>query len=98
MASSEKKVMAKEGPPKEPETLIYCGPNLPQGQLNQFTAYRGGVPKHLEKHIEKCPAIRRLFVLPDRLNQVLQAIKTAGTPENVWFKEVETYIRGGMKE
>lgn len=82
-------------PKTEPAPLIYCGPNLPKGILSQFTVYRGGLPKHLEPHFGKCPALKRLFVPVEDLNKTLQAIQKPGTAESVWYKQVLEY--GGAK-
>lgn len=77
--------------------LIYCGPNLKGGILTQYTVYRGnGLPKHLDKLISECPPIGRLFVSPGELNKTNQAINTTGTPQNVWFKEIQAYVQGGV--
>lgn len=84
--------------PTEQVQLVYCGPNLQRGILNQYIVFRGsGLPKHLDQHIANCPAIRRLFVTPDLLNKTNQAISTTGTPQNVWFREIQEYVRGGVK-
>lgn len=82
---------------EKPMQLIYCGPSLPRGILNQFTVYRGGLPKHLEPHFEKCPAIKRLFVPVENLNETLRAVKKPGTAESVWFRQALEYIQGGAK-
>lgn len=79
------------------ESLIYCGPNLPRGVLNQFTVYRGGLPKHLKDHFEKCPAIVSLFVPVDKLSETMIAIGKPGTAQAIWFKRVQEYIKGGAK-
>lgn len=77
--------------------LVYCGPNLKGGVLTRYTVFRGsGLPKHLDKHIDSCPAISRLFVAPKFLTKTDQAIKTTGTPQNVWFKEIQAYVQGGV--
>lgn len=91
------KAANQEAQVKKPASLIYCGPNLPGGALAQYTVYRGGLPSYLDKHIEKCPAIRRLFVAPEQLDKAVQAIKKAGTSESVWNKEILDYIKGGVK-
>lgn len=84
--------------PLKPEpALIYVGPNLPRGILNQFTVYTGGLPRHLEQHFEKRPAIKRLFVSVDALAEVQQAISQPGTAEQVWFQDIKDYIQGGAK-
>ncbi len=59
--------------PTKRTQLIYCGPNLKGGILNQYTVYRGdGLPKHLDQHIADCPAIRRLFVAMQQLQQATE--------------------------
>jgi hypothetical protein len=85
----------EQTPVIKPGQLIYCGPNLPRGILSRFTVYKGGIPKHLDQHIEKCPAIRRLFVAPEKLNSTIQNINKAGTPESVWAGEILAYIQRG---
>ncbi|KUO72711.1 MAG: hypothetical protein APF81_08525 [Desulfosporosinus sp. BRH_c37] len=78
--------------------LIYCGPNLQGGILTQYTVFRGdSLPKHLDQHIADCPSIRRLFVPPDLLNKTNRAVNTTGTPQNLWFKEIQVYAQGGAK-
>lgn len=92
--------MTKKGATTDPEqsdSLIYCGPNLPRGALNQFSVYQGGYPEHLEKQYDACPAIKRLFVSVEQLAETQLKIAQAGTPENIWYKEVQAFIQGGAK-
>ena len=44
------------------ERLIYCGPSLPGGQLQQHALFKGGTPTHLSEVLAKCPAIGLLIV------------------------------------
>jgi len=88
---------AKPEVEKAAEQLVYCGPNFPNGQLLQFTVFRGGVPDYLSPHIEKCPAIRRLLVPVEDLTKTVVAIGKGGTAESVWFNQVENYLKGGGK-
>lgn len=94
MAGNEQKTKTDMGN-KQEEQLIYCGPNFLKAGLNQFTVFRGTIPKHIETHFEekKCPAMRRLFVSPEDLPKTLAAINTNGSSESVWYKQVEQYIR-----
>ncbi|UTW68680.1 hypothetical protein KHA80_14390 [Anaerobacillus sp. HL2] len=41
--------MATKRTKADKESLIYCGPNLPKGVLNQYTVYQNGIPKHLDE-------------------------------------------------
>ena len=79
----------------KPTALIYCGPSLPRGILLQYTTYRGGLPKFIQAHVEKCPAVGRLFVSPAKLDVTRRAAAKAGTAESVWYKEILKYIQGG---
>jgi hypothetical protein len=81
----------------KPAPLIYCGPTLPRGILNQHTVYRGGLPRHLGRHFEACPSIKRLFVSAENMAKTMQAIKRQGSAESVWFEQVLDYFRGGAK-
>ncbi|MFY0545455.1 hypothetical protein [Brevibacillus sp. H7] len=94
--SSVKKT-SKKPTAEQAGSLIYCGPNLPNGLLNQFTVYRGGLPKHLEQKFEDCPAAKQLFVPVESLSETLQAINTAGSAESVWYNEVKKHFYGGVK-
>ncbi|SDD89670.1 hypothetical protein [Sporomusa acidovorans] len=87
-----------EQAPVKPERFIYCGPSLPGGLLQQYTIYKGGIPVHLSDAIEKCPAIKALFVAPAKLQAVTAAIQSAGTLENLRYKEIQKFLQeGGLK-
>jgi hypothetical protein len=81
--------------PKEPERLIYCGPNIPGGVLQRYTVYKGGLPAHLGDLFAKCPAIKRLFVPVTELARIEKAIANRGTPENAFFNEALQFILKG---
>ena len=78
--------------------FIYCGPNIPGGILMQYSIFKGGIPKHLDGLISKCPAIKSLFVPVDKFNIMKNSIAKAGTKENLLFNEVkECVLKGGGK-
>jgi hypothetical protein len=77
--------------------LIYCGPSLPGGLLRQHTVYRNGLPKYLEEHFKKCPALRQLFVPVEELSATTQAVQTAGSAESIYYAEVLKHFSGGVK-
>jgi len=79
---------------KKSEALIYCGPNLPNGELNRYAIYRNGVPKHISKHVEKCAAISHLFIPVSKLNEVKQKMQSPGNKENTWYTQVVQYVQG----
>jgi hypothetical protein len=74
-------------------SVIYCGPSLRGGILNQFTVFKGGIPKHLSESIGKCSAIGKLIVPVEKFVEVEDAIRKQGTPENQYYREVTDYVR-----
>lgn len=86
---------AAKAAPKEPERLIYCGPNIPGGVLQRYTVYKGGLPEYLSALFDKCPAIKSLFVPVADLARAERAIATKGTPENAFFNEVLQFVQKG---
>lgn len=80
---------------KEP-SLIYCGPNLPKGVLNQFTVFQNGISKHIDSYIEECPAIKRLIVPVDEFTSFVSKSTEPGTSEHVWFDQVLSKYYGGV--
>ncbi|MGF9822624.1 hypothetical protein ABE430_08895 [Brevibacillus agri] len=87
----------KDEPKEEAKALIYCGPALPNGILSRFAVYRGGIPKHLDEHLKKCPSLEQLFVPVDSLSSTLLAIETMGTAEHALYQEVQAYVKGGAR-
>lgn len=84
--------------PAKTERLIYCGPSLPGGLLQQHTIYKGGIPEHLSDIIVKCPGIKSLFVPYVKLQQVTTAIQSPGSLENLRYREIQKFIQeGGLK-
>lgn len=87
-----------EKAPVKPERLIYCGPSLPGGLLQQHTIYKGGIPGHLDEVISKCPGIKSLFVPSTNFAKIQNSIKSPGSLENLRYKEVLEFIsKGGLK-
>lgn len=77
-----------------PQHVVYCGASLPSGILNQHAVFTNGYPKHLEKHMVACPAIKKLFVPVEKFAATLAAIKEKGTPENIFFEQTKNYRPG----
>lgn len=48
----------------EPAKLVYIGPSLPGGLLNQYATFSGGFPHYIKPLIEQCAELKRLFVAP----------------------------------
>jgi hypothetical protein len=93
--------MAKSGSKVEattvPARMVYCGPNIPGGALQQFTVFKGGFPLHLAELVEKCPAIKLLCVSPDQLQATRIGVTVKGSASNIAYGEVIHYIKQGGK-
>ncbi|KZL88712.1 hypothetical protein [Clostridium magnum] len=75
-------------------TLIYCGPSLPNGVLQQYSMFKNGLPEYLNDQFKACPAIKELFVSTTKLNATRQNMEIQGTRENTLLKKIMEYTRG----
>ena len=87
---------AKSEPVKR-EQLIYIGPNVPGGMLQRYQVFRGGIPEHVKQIVEKCPAVKSMFVPVDGFAAAEQEIFKAGSAHNALFKEVLAWTAKGGK-
>ena len=83
--------------PVKREQLIYIGPNVPGGMLQRYQVFRGGIPEHVKQIVEKCPAVKSLFVPVDGFAAAEQEISIAGSANNALFKEVLAWTAKGGK-
>lgn len=95
--------MEKTGPknkaqtPAKPARLIYCGPNIPGGALQQYTVFKGRLPAHLDGLVEKCPAIKALCVPVGSLAATQKALAVTGSAEHIAYGRIVEYLRNGGK-
>jgi hypothetical protein len=80
---------------KEQEAVIYCGASLSAGTLQQYSVFVNGIPEHLNEHIEKCPAIKSLFVPISKFQEVRKRIEEPGTAEHTLNAQILAYVRSG---
>lgn len=78
---------------KEPERLIYVGPNIPGGVLWTGQVFKGGYPPHLAELFERHPEVKELFVPVATLSEVQKKIRTAGSNEWRLFETVRREVR-----
>ena len=83
--------------PVKREQLIYIGPNVPGGMLQRYQVFRGGIPEHVKQIVEKCPAVKSLFVPVDGFAAAEQEISRAGSANNALFKEILAWTAKGGK-
>lgn len=80
---------------KKPKTVVYCGPNIGNGLLQQNTVLNNGVPKFIENHIEECPAIMELMVPISELSTTSEKLKEKGSKENTMYQQIVEYLGSG---
>lgn len=91
VAQSIKSEPVKETVSEEKDTVfIYCGPT--NNQISRYTSYKNGYPFHLKTHLEKCPALKIMFVLPEDFSKFEKNVVQKGTVENIFFEEVKKYF------
>lgn len=84
------KVGQKEAASKSDAAFIYVGPAI-KG-LSPYSIFKGGLPSHLQKDFEACPALKSLFVSPEVLNETLMKLADAGTAEAIVYEQVKKYF------
>ncbi|MCE4044559.1 hypothetical protein LXM56_10515 [Lysinibacillus fusiformis] len=72
--------------------LIYVGPQVKGVQ--RFSVFKGGYPKNLEEHLEKCTAFKQLFVPIQELNMVQMRLNDASTVESMFYNKIIEYFKG----
>lgn len=83
--------------PEKIETLIYCGPTIRNGELQQYAVFMGKLPQHIEKLTKEEIAIKELLVPIKDLASVRSNIYKKGTREHLLFQKALGYARGGNK-
>ncbi|MFF2794979.1 hypothetical protein [Lysinibacillus xylanilyticus] len=91
-ASTEQVDDADKKTKENGQQLIYVGPQVKGVQ--RFSVFKGGYPKHLENHLEKCPAFKQLFVPIQKLNEVQMSLNDSGTVEAMFYQKVNEYFEG----
>ncbi|OLN21403.1 hypothetical protein BTO30_14885 [Domibacillus antri] len=77
----------------EQESLIYCGPNLPNNMLQRYAVFIDGIPEYLKDEVTKCEEIKMLLVPVEKFAGIEQKIGQNGTVENARFKAVLKYLK-----
>lgn len=78
------------------EVLVYCGPNINNGEIKQYSTFQYPFPKFVEKHMENA-AVKNLFVNPSELAKVRKNIDTPGTLEHQLYINALEYVQGGKQ-
>lgn len=83
-------VIKKGNVKKKPEKYIYVGP--PTKELPKYAIYEGGLPSVAERHIEKCPALKALFIDPKELTNFQLKLADSNSVEFLFYKKAEEYF------
>ena len=68
--------------PNRAEPVVYCGPNIPKGNLLSMAVFRGGLPGSVQRLAEKIPEIGGLIVPVSQLAGVKKKIAEHGSEKN----------------
>lgn len=70
--------------------VIYVGPNLKDHSLYSYQVFLDGVPTEaLGARLQDSPNLVKLFVPVEGFEEAAASAKTAGTPLNKYYKEME---------
>ena len=72
--------------------MVYVGPSLPKGVLNQFTVFRGEFPPHIVTLMGKSESLKNLMVPVSKLSQARKEIMTKGSLLNLYASKVRKEI------
>lgn len=68
------------------EAVIYVGPTLPK--IASYAVFKDGVPKHVEKVMERIPEMRSLFLPVSEFAQRRGELNEVGSPLYVAYQTV----------
>lgn len=70
------------------EPVIYTGPTI-KNVIKQYTVFKSVLPASVEEKSNELPAIKQLIVPVSKLRETTDKIRTEGTPQNVFYKQLE---------
>ena len=79
----------QEDTTQEAEPEIYTGPNILAFALQKYQVFRGGLPPHVVRAVEKIPEIQGLIVPVSELEAMRQKIDRPGTNESRLYYSVQ---------
>lgn len=76
------------------EQKIYCGPNIAKFGLFRYQVFIGeDYAFNVKDAIKAIPEVEHLFCSVANLETMRRACETAGTAENVYYREIEKKIK-----
>lgn len=74
----------------KPKKFMYVGPATKL--LPKYTIYEGGLPQFLDEHLEKCPALKALFIEPSKITETQLQLTDSNSVQSMFYKKVEEYF------
>lgn len=74
------------------EILLYVGP--PIKGLQRFSSFIGGYPEYFKEHLEKSPAFKEMFIVPEQLSEFQKCLLDANSVESMLYKKTQEYFSG----
>ncbi|CAM4111150.1 hypothetical protein [Mesobacillus thioparans] len=71
----------------QPQTLVYVGPTIKNGLLQQNSVYRGTLPEHIKKLVKEEGSLAELFIDVKELGEFNRKVNNQGSRENQLFKK-----------
>lgn len=72
------------------EILLYVGP--PIKGLQRFSSFVGGFPEHFKEHLEQSPALKKMFIQPEKLREFEQSLLDDFSVESILYKKTKEYF------
>lgn len=88
--NTQQEIITQTEPEFLPETLIYCGPDLPKYGLKAYRLYQGGLPLNVQDAAKAIPEILKLIIPYKELEAMRAKCKQKGTPEFEYYARIES--------
>ncbi|SFA91584.1 hypothetical protein SAMN05216312_102217 [Cohnella sp. OV330] len=85
----KRKAVEEEMPTSEPGQLIYVGPTILDGLLQQNALFIGGVPLQYEDLLKEQPDIELLIVPVAQLVETNRLTQIPGTPQHAVYQRLQ---------
>lgn len=94
-SSLKKEQESKKTVKETQKQYIYCGPKFKS--LSPYVVYVNGYPKVAEKHFEKCPTLKKMFVPINEFLKFQKMIRDKRSAEYAMVSIVSKYVKGVAK-
>ncbi len=92
MENENKKSVKTKKAEKTKKTLIYLGPSVGNVLITN-SVFSEGIPENVKDLFEKCPAIKKLFCEPSKINEYKNSINDSGSLINFNYRKILLYMK-----